>query len=88
MNSYKLAIDPTFSINPYLFISSMDIYAYVLCDVEKRGCVSHQNSWVAFLDALMHVMIVAEHTERALRVPTRIKEICITPLRLAQNRQG
>uniref|UniRef100_A0A8C4V1P6 Fatty acid synthase n=1 Tax=Falco tinnunculus TaxID=100819 RepID=A0A8C4V1P6_FALTI len=50
------------------------------CNSEaSRGKVLWNGNWVTFLDTLLHVIILAE-TGRSLRLPTRIRSVCIDPV--------
>ncbi|NXE39642.1 FAS synthase, partial [Ptilorrhoa leucosticta] len=50
------------------------------CNSEgDAGKVLWNGNWVTFLDTLLHVLILAE-TGRSLRLPTRIRSVCIDPV--------
>ncbi|NWW67096.1 FAS synthase, partial [Ifrita kowaldi] len=50
------------------------------CNSEaSAGKVLWNGNWVTFLDTLLHVLILAE-TGRSLRLPTRIRSVCIDPV--------
>ncbi|NXA42880.1 FAS synthase, partial [Eudromia elegans] len=50
------------------------------CDSEANtGKVLWNGNWVTFLDTLLHMIILAE-TGRSLRLPTRIRSVCIDPV--------
>ncbi|XP_044275877.1 fatty acid synthase [Varanus komodoensis] len=44
----------------------------------NTGKVLWNGNWVAFLDTLLHLIILGE-TGRSLRLPTRIRSVCIDP---------
>uniref|UniRef100_A0A8B9P5E4 Fatty acid synthase n=1 Tax=Apteryx owenii TaxID=8824 RepID=A0A8B9P5E4_APTOW len=45
----------------------------------NTGKVLWNGNWVTFLDTLLHMIILAE-TGRSLRLPTRIRSVCIDPV--------
>lgn len=45
----------------------------------STGKVLWNGNWVTFLDTLLHMIILAE-TGRSLRLPTRIRSVCIDPV--------
>uniref|UniRef100_A0A8C0FUG6 Fatty acid synthase n=1 Tax=Bubo bubo TaxID=30461 RepID=A0A8C0FUG6_BUBBB len=50
------------------------------CNSEaSTGKVLWNGNWVTFLDTLLHVIILGE-TGRSLRLPTRIRSVCIDPV--------
>ncbi|NXG58624.1 FAS synthase, partial [Hemiprocne comata] len=50
------------------------------CNSEgNTGKVLWNGNWVTFLDTLLHVIILSE-TGRSLRLPTRIRSVCIDPV--------
>ncbi|NWV97535.1 FAS synthase, partial [Machaerirhynchus nigripectus] len=50
------------------------------CNSEaSAGKVLWNGNWVTFLDTLLHVLILHE-TGRSLRLPTRIRSVCIDPV--------
>ncbi|KAM8991828.1 fatty acid synthase [Ara ararauna] len=50
------------------------------CNSEaSRGKVLWNGNWVTFLDTLLHMMVLAE-SGRSLRLPTRIRSVCIDPM--------
>lgn len=50
------------------------------CDSEAiTGKVLWNGNWVTFLDTLLHMMILTD-TARTLRLPTRIRSVCIDPV--------
>ncbi|NXI15750.1 FAS synthase, partial [Irena cyanogastra] len=50
------------------------------CNSEgSAGKVLWNGNWVTFLDSLLHVLILPE-TGRSLRLPTRIRSVCIDPV--------
>uniref|UniRef100_A0A8C3V264 Fatty acid synthase n=1 Tax=Catharus ustulatus TaxID=91951 RepID=A0A8C3V264_CATUS len=50
------------------------------CNSEaSAGKVLWNGNWVAFLDALLHMVILPE-AGRSLRLPTRIRSVCIDPV--------
>ncbi|KAF1419112.1 Fatty acid synthase, partial [Spheniscus mendiculus] len=50
------------------------------CNTEaSRGKVLWNGNWVTFLDALLHMIILTD-TGRSLRLPTRIRSVCIDPV--------
>uniref|UniRef100_A0A8C4XT47 Fatty acid synthase n=1 Tax=Falco tinnunculus TaxID=100819 RepID=A0A8C4XT47_FALTI len=48
-------------------------------ECNSEGKVLWNGNWVTFLDTLLHVIILAE-TGRSLRLPTRIRSVCIDPV--------
>ncbi|NXG73396.1 FAS synthase, partial [Baryphthengus martii] len=50
------------------------------CNSEANmGKVLWNGNWVTFLDTMLHIVILAE-TGRSLRLPTRIRSVCIDPV--------
>ncbi|KFP09893.1 Fatty acid synthase [Egretta garzetta] len=50
------------------------------CNSEaSKGKVLWNGNWVTFLDTLLHMIILTE-TGRSLRLPTRIRSVCIDPV--------
>ncbi|NXY81485.1 FAS synthase, partial [Alcedo cyanopectus] len=50
------------------------------CDNEANiGKVLWNGNWVTFLDTMLHIIILAE-PGRSLRLPTRIRSVCIDPV--------
>uniref|UniRef100_A0A8B9FZJ9 Fatty acid synthase n=1 Tax=Amazona collaria TaxID=241587 RepID=A0A8B9FZJ9_9PSIT len=45
----------------------------------STGKVLWNGNWVTFLDTLLHMMVLAE-SGRSLRLPTRIRSVCIDPV--------
>uniref|UniRef100_A0A8C7EDZ7 Fatty acid synthase n=1 Tax=Nothoprocta perdicaria TaxID=30464 RepID=A0A8C7EDZ7_NOTPE len=50
-----------------------------LLECDNEGKVLWNGNWVTFLDTLLHMIILAE-TGRSLRLPTRIRSVCIDPV--------
>ncbi|NXI49651.1 FAS synthase, partial [Chloroceryle aenea] len=49
------------------------------CNSEvNTGKVLWNGNWVTFLDSMLHIIILAD-TGRSLRLPTRIRSVCINP---------
>uniref|UniRef100_A0A8V5HEL3 Fatty acid synthase n=1 Tax=Melopsittacus undulatus TaxID=13146 RepID=A0A8V5HEL3_MELUD len=48
-------------------------------ECNSEGKVLWNGNWVTFLDTLLHVMVLAERG-RSLRLPTRIRSVCIDPV--------
>uniref|UniRef100_A0A8C0FTT8 Fatty acid synthase n=1 Tax=Bubo bubo TaxID=30461 RepID=A0A8C0FTT8_BUBBB len=48
-------------------------------ECNSEGKVLWNGNWVTFLDTLLHVIILGE-TGRSLRLPTRIRSVCIDPV--------